>query len=104
MDSNEKAYGILAYFGILCLIPLIAGKTEFSRFHANQGLILMIIEIIAGAIGGILAFVPVIRIIGGIVGGIIGLLCLILAIMGIISAANNETKELPIIGSIKLIK
>ena len=42
MDSNDKIFGILGYIGILWLIPLCAGKTEFCRFHANQGLVLFL--------------------------------------------------------------
>ena len=34
---------VLAYFGILVLIPILAAKeSKFARFHANQGLILLI--------------------------------------------------------------
>ena len=33
---------ILAYFGILVLIPILAAKdSKFARFHANQGLLFM---------------------------------------------------------------
>ena len=103
-DSNDKVYGILSYFGILVLIPIIAGKTQFARFHANQGLILIIIEIIVGTICGVLSFIPVVRVIFGIISGLVGLVTLILAIMGIVSAANGEMKELPVIGSIHLLK
>lgn len=103
-DSNDKVYGILSYIGILVLVPIIAGKTQFARFHANQGLILMIIEIVVGVICGILSFIPVIRVIFGIISGLIELVTLVLSIIGIVNAANGEMKELPVIGSIHLLK
>ena len=40
---NNKAMGILAYFGPLVFIPMFAAKeSKFARFHANQGLTLFI--------------------------------------------------------------
>ncbi len=103
-DSNDKLYGVLSYLSILVLIPLVAGKTQFAKFHANQGLILAIIEVIFTALICILAKMPIIGVIFGIVGGLFDLICLIMSIMGILNAVNGETKELPIIGSIRLIK
>lgn len=103
-DSNDKVYGILSYLGILVLISLAMGKTSFAKFHANQGLVLFIIEVLGAAILGIGLAIPVIRVVFAIVGGLFELICLCLAILGIVSAVNGETKELPVIGAVKLIK
>ena len=108
-DSNDKVYGILAYIGILVLVPLLAGKTQFARFHANQGLVLFIADIILGVCISITSLVLsplgiVGAILGGIVSGVLGLVVFIMVIMGIINAANSEMKPLPVIGGIKLIK
>ena len=41
--EQNKVMAILAYFGILVLIPILAAKdSKFARFHANQGLLLCI--------------------------------------------------------------
>lgn len=109
MDSNEKVYGILGYIGILFLVPLLAGNTEFSKFHANQGLILFIAEVILGVLIGItvgvLSLIGIIGVVlGSIVSGVLGLVIFVMVIMGIINAANGEMKPLPVIGGIKLIK
>lgn len=104
MDSNDKAFGILSYLSILVLIPLVVGKTQFVKFHANQGLVLAIIEVVFGALIGILARIPVVGVIVGIVGGLFELVCLLLAILGIVSVVNGETKDLPVIGGIKIVK
>lgn len=104
-DSNEKVFAVLAYFGILWLVPLLAGKTQFSRFHANQGLVLFIVEAILGVITGIFAVIPFAGwIIAGILGGITGLVFLVCAIFGIVNAVNGETKPIPGIGNITIIK
>ncbi|MGN0669342.1 MAG: hypothetical protein ACI4JZ_02220 [Oscillospiraceae bacterium] len=108
-DSNDKVYGILSYIGILVLVPLLAGKSQFARFHANQGLVLFIADIILGVVIGIsvsvLSLIPFVgSVLGGILSGVLGLGIFILMIMGIVNAANGEMKPLPVIGGIKLIK
>lgn len=109
MDSNDKVFGVLGYFGLLFLVPLLAGKTEFTRFHANQGLVLFLAEVVLGIVVGIvsviLGFIPIIgAIIGGILSGALGIASVVLMIMGIVSAAQGEMNPLPIIGGIKIIK
>ncbi len=103
MDSNEKAFGILSYFGPLFVIPLIVGGTSFTRFHANQGLLLFILEAVIGAASAILCNIPVIRFIGYIISGVGGLVCFIGFIYGIISAAQGEEKALPVLRDIHII-
>lgn len=98
-DSTEKVYSVLAYFWILWLVPALAGKSSLSKYHANQGLMLFIVETILGIITGILFFIigkiPFIGgLITGILGGIIGLIFLIGAIVGIIHAVNGESKPI----------
>lgn len=103
-DSTEKTYGILAYIGILVLVPLLAGKTEFSRFHANYGLVLAIVEVVFSIAMGVLSFIPIVNIIAWILCGIVDMACFVLAILGIVSAANGEMKTLPVIGNIHILK
>lgn len=108
-NSTEKVYSVLAYIWILWLVPALAGTTSFSKYHANQGLVLFIIEtvlvvieIILFAIIGKIPFIG--GLITGIIGGVIGLIFLIGAIIGILHAVNGETKPLPGFGDISLIK
>jgi len=101
MDSNDKVFGILSYIGILWIVGLAAGKTPFAKFHANQGLVLFLAEIVIGIAGGILSFIPFI---GGIVSGLGSLASLVLMILGIVNVAQGEMKPLPVIGGITIIK
>ena len=98
-DVNQnKVYAILAYFGILVLIPILAApKSEFAKFHSNQGLLLLIGALICMVIG-------VIPFVGWLIAFAGDIFILVLAIMGIINAAKGEMKELPLIGSIKILK
>ena len=101
IDGN-KVMGILAYLGILVLIPIFGAKeSKFARFHANQGLVLLIAEIILGVVSSILGGIPVI---GWIISTVITIADVALSILGIINVVNGKAKELPFIGKFKLLK
>lgn len=111
MNTNEKIMSVLGYFGILFLIPLLAGgNTQFTRYHANQGLVLFIFNIVLCIIAGII--VAVITAINGLAGlfvspmvfGVASLVVLVFTIIGIVHSAQGEMKPLPVIGGIQIIK
>ena len=109
-DINQnKIMAILAYFGILVVIPILAAKeSKFARFHANQGLVLFIasvaywimLEIIKSIIVSISTGLLLITTILGLTY----LVFMVLGIMGIVNAATGKAKELPIIGKFSLLK
>ena len=104
-----KGMAVLSYFGILVLIPLFAAKDKpFARFHANQGLILLIVDILWSIInrilGAILDGVPLLGGLWGVVSAVVGIAIFVLAILGIINAAKGRAKELPLIGSFRILK
>ena len=48
----------MAYIGFLVLVPLIAvPKSKFARFHANQGLVLLIGEVAYNIVRSVLVYV-----------------------------------------------
>lgn len=103
--TTNKVMAILAYLSWLVIIPLFGAKeSKFARFHCNQGLVLAIAEIIAWVVFGILRKLPLIGWIFGLCDGLLSLVCFIFAVLGIINAANGRAKELPIIGSFKILK
>ncbi len=111
VSSNRKLYSVLAYLGILVLVPLLANKENdpVVKFHAKQGLTLVVSAIVVSIgismLSGMLAFLP-----RGIRLGMLGLtgfastgwgiFVLVLEIMGIVSATKEETKPLPLIGKL----
>ena len=108
--ANNKAMGILAYLGILVLVPIFTAKdSQFARYHANQGLVLAIAEVAYGIIISVLnaiLFVISWRL-ASIMGTILGVAWfgfLALAIIGIINAANGKMQPLPLIGGIAILK
>ena len=99
--EKNKAMGIVGYIiPILFFIPLIsdAKNSPFAKFHATQQLNLLLAAIVVNIVGGIIPFIGwfIILPLGTI-------FLLVVAIMGIINAAKGEMKELPLIGSFKLI-
>ena len=114
--EQNKVMAILAYFGILVLIPILAAKdSKFARFHANQGLLLCIAMfgwIIADSVLTALLLAILWRGLGlwsiyslcGTVLNLVYIVFTVLAVIGIINALNGRAKELPIIGKYRLLK
>ena len=103
MEQN-KVYAILAYIGILFLVPILCAKeSPFARFHANQGLVLFLFSIVCGIVVGILKVVLwYIPFVSALLTMAEGLITLALMIYGIYNAATGKAKELPILGRIKI--
>lgn len=107
--QQNKAMGILAYLGILVLIPIFACKgSRFARFHSNQGLVLLLAcvayNIVYGIINAILLAISWRLAFIGTILSLVGIVFLVLAIIGIVNVCNGRAKELPLIGKIKLLK
>lgn len=96
IEKNKTMAG-LAY--IIFFLPLVAcPDSPFGRFHANQGLVLLILGV-AGSI--ILTIIPVL---GWIVLPFFSLFILVLVIVGLVNGLGGKAKELPLIGKFRLIK
>ena len=127
--SAGKGMAILSYFGILALIPYFSEKNnKFVRYHAIQGmnifLVLVAYAIIVSVVSGIVWSATVGNCVSsvyygsavGCTGGFgaasivslifgLGYLALgIICILGIVYAAQGQTKEVPLLGKIKIIK
>jgi len=99
-DDIEKNKGMAALAYLLFFIPLVAAKdSKFAKFHANQGLNLLLLSVAIDIVGTIIPIIGwfIILPLGGI-------FCFVLFIMGIVNAFNGEEKKLPLIGNIELIK
>lgn len=95
---DKKVTGIVAYLTALGLIiAFVAGDREGAKFHLNQALVLVLANIILGMLGAI----PLIGWLFSVVGGIFVLIC---GIIGLVAAIRDEEKEVPLLGSIKILK
>ncbi len=100
--SNEILMGVLSYLGFLALIPyLVKDQTKFVRAHAVRGMNLLLLEVIAWVAVGIFSWVPVLDV---VLSTLAGLASFVFSLIGIINVANRDDKDLPVIGSIRLIR
>jgi uncharacterized membrane protein len=112
--ATNKVFGVLSYLAILCFVSIFAAPKEshYARFHANQGLVLFIFEIIGSIVFAIL----------GVTSGMFGVFSfgvgfgfayvlhflynvamLVLIIIGIVNAMKGVEKPLPVIGGITIL-
>lgn len=95
--AANKVYAILAYLGLLFLIPLLAAKNSpFARYHTNQGILLFIVQTVS-------VLTTQIPQVGWLVSGAINIFTTVLLIIGIINAYNGNAKELPLIGRFRIL-
>ena len=96
--ENDKIMLVLAYLGILSLIPLLTVKdSDYVKFHARQGLALMLVWIGWWIVGFILAFIPLLGFVLNC-GGHLAFLALM--IVGIVKAFKPERWRIPVVASI----
>lgn len=87
---DAKTTGIVAYLTwIGLIIAVCAGDKEGAKFHVNQALVILLFSL--------LSVIPCI-------GWLWAVFMLVCWIMGLIAAINQEEKEVPIIGKIRLLK
>lgn len=97
--QTNKVWAALSYVGILFILPLLVngGQSRYAKYHANQGFILFLLNIVIGIVNAILGNIPVL---GAIVSVLLSLASLALMILGIINAVNGKAKQLPLIGGL----
>lgn len=112
----NKAIALLSYFGILVLVPIFAAKhSPFVRYHANQGVVLLLAMLGYSIADGIVTAILRAILYKGLglwsiysmCSSIINLLYVgftIFAIIGIINVLNGRAKDLPIIGKYRVLK
>jgi len=96
VDEN-KAIAAIGYLGILFLVPLLVKKdSPFAQYHAKQGMILFIADVILWFVAFIIGVATLG--IGFYLSWIIWLLIIVWTILGIVNALNGKMQPLPIIG------
>ncbi|MBR4256316.1 MAG: hypothetical protein IKQ18_04055 [Clostridia bacterium] len=99
--AQNRAMGILAYIGILVLVPIFAAKgSKWARWHANRGLVLLIAEFAVCFTLGLLALIPYVGWIFWILESLCSLAFCGLIVFGIITAAKGKAKAFPLVGAL----
>jgi len=102
--SDNKVMAILAYLGILIIVPFLTGasKNPFVKFHIKQGLALIIVSIVWGFVASALGMILATLSLGFLTMffSLVSLGLLIIDIIGLINAANGKMSPLPIVGGL----
>lgn len=112
--EDNRVYAVFSYIGLLVLIPILGARNSyFARFHANQGLLLLLTSAVYSVatriatrvldliFGGFLSFIPNTF---SAAASLIGLIFVVLMVLGIINAATGKAKELPFLGRFRVLK
>ncbi len=90
-NDEDKTMATLSYLGFLCLVPLLMKKDNvYVQFHAKQGLIILIVWIVA-------CFVNVIPILGQMVWSFVTAVLGVVSIIAIVKVWKNENWKIPYI-------
>ena len=101
VSENRKIMVVLAYFGLLALIPLLVEKDDKEvQWHAKHGLVLTVFEVVV--IIGLQVLIMILGAISGGLGCIFGLLfpvfilaVLIIHILCIVKGLNGQRFLIP---------
>ncbi|MBR2861527.1 MAG: hypothetical protein IKB86_06790 [Clostridia bacterium] len=108
--EENKGISCFAYFGFLFVMPLFgASDSEFAQFHANQGMVLAINQLIMIAlifVSHLLsplypAIFPVVRMLLWLA---MSFLTIFFCAYGVINTFRGKAKQLPLIGSISILR
>lgn len=84
----NKMVAALSYIWILCLVPLFLKRdSKFAQFHAKQGLMLFVVEIV----GGLVFWIP-------LFGWALAMALFLLSIYSIVQVLEGKYWEIPTIG------
>jgi len=113
----NKGMAIIAYLGILFIIPLLTGdykKSPFLKFHTNQGFVLFLTAIALWIVWSIIWAIFIRGIYYSYAWGmwtllstlswLLWLAILAFCVIGIINAVNGKMKPLPLIGKFVILK
>lgn len=92
VDVDEsKLMAALSYVGVLVLVPLLVRRDDaFVRWHAKQGLVLLI--------GMVIALLAVVWV--PVIGNVLFLVLLVVSVIGLVQALLGRRWKIPIIGQV----
>lgn len=100
---DKKTTSWVAYVTFIgWLVAYLAGDKEGAKFHLNQSLIVWLGLICVSA--GSWMLLPMLGIFTIKIANILQIFLFICWIIGLINAINQEEKELPLIGQIKILQ
>ena len=100
MDTKTTSWVSYVTF-VGWIVAYCAGDKEGAKFHLNQSLVIWLGYLCVFIAAIPLAFIPII---GWLAVWAAYIFLFVVWIIGLIAAINQEEKELPLIGKIKILK
>ena len=106
--NDTRLIEICSYLGLLVLIPIIKmNESDSIRFHANQGLVLLIantlFNIVTGFLSVIFMWSDIFKLLIAIIQMVVSIGMFALAVIGIVNAYQGKKQDLPIIGHFSIL-
>lgn len=99
---DKKTTSWVAYVTFIgWIVSYLAGDKEGAKFHLNQALIIWLGYLCVYVASIVLVFI---QILGWLAVWAANIFLFVCWIIGLINAINQEEKELPLIGQIKILK
>ncbi len=95
-NGQRNLMRVLAYMGPLACIPLLVdGLDDETRWHAKNGLVLFVAEILGWIVLGVLAQIPGASCLGCFVVPVIALAILVVHVVAAVRAVNDQRLVVP---------
>ena len=105
--EEGRIYSIIGYFWFLFFIPLLVKNNKYCKYHANQGLNLLIFSLLGGLFVTLLDnFLKMVSlgVVSIIFKVVFSLIVVFLFCFGIFNSLKGKARNLPLIGEFRLIK
>ncbi len=97
--DEERIFAFLCYLisiiGVVLVLATKKERSDFSIYHAKQGLVLFVSWLVVWVITTIIGFIPIL---GTIISVVLWILLILLWVLGMVNALTWNKKPLPIIG------
>lgn len=102
--NTNKVIAAISYMGILFFLPLLCcPNSKFGKFHANQSLVLFILEVILSAVAAFARAIPIFGWLIALPLQLLGVAIFVIAILWLVFTLNGDAREIPVLGRIHLI-
>ncbi len=103
--EKNKGVATASIFPILFLLYFFSSdKSAYHRYCANQGLMILILNVGLAIVNVILGLIPIIGAIVSILIWLINVATFVIMIMLMVKASKGEAQPFPIIGNAEILK
>ncbi|MBF0462267.1 MAG: hypothetical protein HQL87_12825 [Magnetococcales bacterium] len=92
MGLSARVLAAMSYLGVLSLVPLVINRDDsYVQFHARQGVVLWIWEVLA-------IYTLLVPAVGQLFFRVSSITCLVLSVVGVVSVLLGRAWKFPLIG------